>query len=319
MSDLIVKIKGRLKRRVKISTAIKIIVAVAVMAYLLNLVEVNKMATALKQANPYPILIAIALAPLNIVWLFFRWRYLIKYLDADRIVSNRQVLGSVLSGTTLRLTTPGGVGEFGRVFYIKGLVRTKLLALSIMDNLSAYIVSATVGSISLAYIAGRDFFLLIPIVLIALGITFRYLRHRIRFPSTRIIPESFRSSEFWEVVRDFPLSKFLVVLSMSGMMYAGFAIQFFLIVNAFESISIINGFAAISSIMFVKSSLPISIGDLGIRESASIFFFGKFGITKEAALDSSLLLFTFNLLIPAIIGSAFLTGLKLRSTEADKG
>ncbi len=287
------------------------------MAYLLNLVEPDKMATAFKQANPYPILIAIVLAPLNIVWLFFRWRYLIRYLDVNRKVSNRQVLGSVLSGTTLRLTTPGGVGEFGRVFYIKDLVRAKLLALSIMDNLSAYFVSAFVGSIGLAYITRRDYFMLIPIVLIALGITFRYLLHRIRFPEKGIIPERFRSNLFWEVLRDFPPSKFLVVLSMSGMMYIGFAVQFLLIVNAFESISIINGFAAISSIMFVKSSLPVSIGDLGIRESASIFFFGKFGISKEVALDSSLLLFTFNLLIPAIIGSVFLTGLKLKSKKAD--
>jgi len=70
--------------------------------------------------------------------------------------------------------------------------------------------------------------------------------------------------------------------------------------------------------MLVKSSLPISFGDLGVREMASIYFLGKFGIDNAIALDASLLLFSFNLLVPAIIGSAFIIKFKLGTTGSAK-
>ena len=61
-------------------------------------------------------------------------------------------------------------------------------------------------------------------------------------------------------------------------------------------------FLAISATMLVKSLLPISIGDLGIRESAAIFFLGKIGVHESTAFNASILLFLINLLIPSLVG-----------------
>jgi hypothetical protein len=58
--------------------------------------------------------------------------------------------------------------------------------------------------------------------------------------------------------------------------------------------------------MFVKSLLPISIGDLGIREAGSIYFFSIYGISQAAALNASLLLFSINIFIPSILGIYFI-------------
>lgn len=54
--------------------------------------------------------------------------------------------------------------------------------------------------------------------------------------------------------------------------------------------------------MLVKSMLPISIGDLGIRESAAVFFLGKIGLAESTAFNASILLFLINLVIPSMIG-----------------
>ena len=72
--------------------------------------------------------------------------------------------------------------------------------------------------------------------------------------------------------------------------------QYSLLANAFESISIIDTFQAISSTLLIKSMLPISLGDLGIRESAAVFFLGKVGAKSATAFNASILIFLINVL-----------------------
>jgi hypothetical protein len=78
--------------------------------------------------------------------------------------------------------------------------------------------------------------------------------------------------------------------------------QLVLLINAFSPIKFINGFIASAAIMMTKSLLPISIGDLGIRESIAIFYFNQFDISQAGAFNASMLLFAINLLIPSITG-----------------
>ena len=55
--------------------------------------------------------------------------------------------------------------------------------------------------------------------------------------------------------------------------------------------------------MFVKTIIPpISMGELGIREGASVYFLSQFGERTSIGFNSSILLFIINLLIPALIG-----------------
>jgi uncharacterized membrane protein YbhN (UPF0104 family) len=84
--------------------------------------------------------------------------------------------------------------------------------------------------------------------------------------------------------------------------YLVFLLQFYLIILSFESAKLIPAFLAISSTMLVKSMLPISLGDLGIRESAAIFFLSRLGLQDSTAFNASILLFLINLLIPSIVG-----------------
>jgi uncharacterized membrane protein YbhN (UPF0104 family) len=69
----------------------------------------------------------------------------------------------------------------------------------------------------------------------------------------------------------------------------------------------------IASIMvyFTKTLIPsITLGEIGIREGAAIYFFGLFGCNEAVAFNSSMLLFILNLLLPSIIGMYFLLRLK---------
>ena len=82
-------------------------------------------------------------------------------------------------------------------------------------------------------------------------------------------------------------------------------LQMFYLINSFSHINFIHTFVGTSAMMFAKSLLPISIGDLGIREVGSIYFFSLYGISQAAALNASLFLFFINIFIPSILGIYF--------------
>jgi uncharacterized membrane protein YbhN (UPF0104 family) len=80
----------------------------------------------------------------------------------------------------------------------------------------------------------------------------------------------------------------------------------YFLINSFSHISFAHAFVGTSAMMFAKSLLPISIGDLGIREAGSIYFFSLYGISQAAALNASLLLFFINIFIPSVLGIYFI-------------
>jgi uncharacterized membrane protein YbhN (UPF0104 family) len=56
-------------------------------------------------------------------------------------------------------------------------------------------------------------------------------------------------------------------------------------------------------IIFVKTAIPhISLGELGIREGASVFFLTSFGELPSVAFNASIFLFFINIMLPALVG-----------------
>jgi len=57
-------------------------------------------------------------------------------------------------------------------------------------------------------------------------------------------------------------------------------------------------------VMFVKTIIPpVSMGELGIREGASVYFLTQMGEAASVGFNASIMLFIINLLIPALIGA----------------
>ena len=90
-----------------------------------------------------------------------------------------------------------------------------------------------------------------------------------------------------------------------------FFLQFIIVLRAFGRVEIRSLMTAIALIFFIKTALPISIGDLCVREVASVTLFAPLGIQKAAALNASLLHFFITFFIPAIIGG-IVVGFKRR-------
>ena len=91
---------------------------------------------------------------------------------------------------------------------------------------------------------------------------------------------------------------------ISFLFYFCFLLQYALLVSAFSHNSeMLNYLWAGNLIMFAKTVIPpISLGELGIREGASVFFLTKFGELSSVAFNASIFLFIINILLPALVG-----------------
>jgi len=95
---------------------------------------------------------------------------------------------------------------------------------------------------------------------------------------------------------------------ISFLFYFCFLIQYALLVSAFSNNNeFLDYLWAGNLMMFAKTIIPpISIGELGIREGASVFFIKQFGESASTGFNASIFLFFINVLVPALMGLTLL-------------
>jgi uncharacterized membrane protein YbhN (UPF0104 family) len=299
--------------RAKRIDLLKILFSVLVLVFLVTRVKPSQMAAAISEADFSYLLLALAILPLNLFWQSSRWWLLLKKVKPE--VSFRESFQSTLVGLTLGLTIPGGVGGWGKILIIPEKNRATLLGLAVAESLSMYFATLFWGLPALAFfLFGKlRLALLIMLVFSVVIITVVLLRKNLYQTIYPLIPFKSKAADFGEAVKLLGAGKIFTILGISLVFFLTFNFQLFLIVRAFVDLGGIFLAASIFLIFLVKNSFPIGFGDLGTREGAAIFFLGKCGISSSQALDSSLLLFAINMLLPALFGSLYLKRLRLRA------
>ncbi len=292
----------------------KVAIAVIVVAMLVRRIHAAELQAALLQARILWILPAVLLLGLNLYFQYRRWALLVRQVQPQ--VPARQIFSSLLSGITLGFITPGRVGEFGRAFLIAGNDWPRLLGLTLLDKCYAFLTLLFFGLIGMIPILKKETELLVwlPLLIVALAffaVLFLLLLHP---PFLAGILKKFR--KHWEhrnkLARTIsslehvpPLLALRISLLALGQVLT-YLLQFYLLIRAFCFLPLMRGLQALMATLWVKTMLPISIGDLGIRESAAIYFLGELGIPPAPAFDGSLLLFFINVLMPALAGLVLL-------------
>ncbi len=200
---------------------------------------------------------------------------------------------SLLIGYPLGWMTPGRLGEIGRGLVIANLPPELTIKLAILDK---------VTNLGVTLLAGLAGLLLFPINLesevTAAGlILLAVLATPFTLPKVKAklrVLLKMDGQSYW------------TLLTFSFLFYAVFLVQFFLLVLTFENLDLMAGASAAAGVFLMKTLLPIAIADLGIREGAAVFFFGKIGVSSGAAFNASLLLFIINLVLPTLLGIYFL-------------
>ena len=127
------------------------------------------------------------------------------------------------------------------------------------------------------------------------GIFFKKLSNSKRFENLFLQLQS---------LKKFDKKYFTRMSVISLLFYFCFLLQYALLVSAFShNTELLNYLLAGNLIMFIKTVIPpISLGELGIREGASVFFLTRFGELSAVAFNASIFLFVINILFPALVG-----------------
>ena len=282
-------------------------VLLVVLFQFVSLVDVTQ---ALLAAKPEYIAGAALLMFVNIGLQIAKWRYFVRLVDPS--ATNLETAASLLFGITLGAITPGQIGEFGgRALHHTSISAGTLIGLTLVDKVQMMCIMGISGVASLVVL-----FQCGPIIgTISIVVSmFLFLFIFFKLNALKRVTQRFKFSFFerpsiqdlLSAVSIFRLRDLLASFGLSAGFYMIIYLQMFFLLNAFSPVHMADAYLGFAAMMFLKSLVPISLGDLGIREAGSVYFYALRGIANATALNASLLLFVINILLPSLIGLIFI-------------
>jgi uncharacterized membrane protein YbhN (UPF0104 family) len=97
-----------------------------------------------------------------------------------------------------------------------------------------------------------------------------------------------------------------VMIGFSVAFFLTYTIQFYFFILCFTDLHWLVALKTIPLIYAINLVMPITIGDLGVKEIASVKLLGPFGIAGGAAFSASFTQNVITFIIPSIIGGVIL-------------
>ncbi|MBS1262433.1 MAG: hypothetical protein MAG453_01784 [Calditrichaeota bacterium] len=291
---------------------IKAAVAVTLLWLLVRTIRIAALEEAVAGANGWFMLAAFALMPVNL-WLQGR-RWWCALRGEMPGVPFSKVFASFLGGMSLGLITPGRVGEIGRVFLLQPPSRVRLAGLHVLDK--AYFMGVLVffGPALVYHTPGFSDYLspglrvslliatsALPVLYFSYALTPVPLRRLLAWLQKRLPLKGSAADLLHALDRVEPRDSRRMAAITAGQ-FVVVLTQFHLLSNAFQAVNWLTAAHTYTASLFVKTLLPISLGDLGVSEWATVSIYHRFEIADTTAFTASLLIFTINILLPAIAG-----------------
>jgi len=294
---------------------VKLIIAAGILYYLISDINYNEIIKAIKGADLLLLFTAFALSFVNVYLQFIKWKFTCRTVLQES--KNSQIFTSLFYGLSAGAITPARVGEyFGRAIAFKNKPLLQVTVATLVDKFFPMMIVAFFGSISIifflyfyydvsVYIVFSLFIVVFTLFyFVAILISSENFWNNILF--TKLNNSKYFRKLFFQLqsLKNLDKKYFTRMSVISILFYSCFLLQYALLVSAFSHNSeIINYLWAGNLIMFVKTVIPpISLGELGIREGASVFFLTKFSELPSVAFNASIFLFIINILLPALVG-----------------
>lgn len=278
----------------------------------------EKISASLKEANYLLIIISFLLSFANILLQFFKWKIICNKVIDEK--SDRKILSSLLIGIAGGLVTPFRAGEYiGRNLPFKNNSVIEISLATFVDKICNLFIILLVGSfatllfVQFYYNLSIYFVLLIATLLISLFFLCFLLIINGNFRDifkTRIKKFKWFTKYFNElkILKNISQGLILEIIFLSLLIFGCYIMQFALLISAFShQFNFINYVWIGILVIFAKTIIPpITFGELGIRESASVFYITKMGLVAAVGFNAAIFLFLINILIPSIVGIFFL-------------
>jgi len=258
--------------------------------------------------------LVIALLLPNLLLNYWRWGFLTRKVQPH--LSWKTLSGPFLLGYASGLVTPANLGVHLRALYLGREQRTSLVTISFLDKLLNGIVAGSFGLWGLWQLIFRSSTDNAPISLftiIVFALFFAVLLFLLYRPDVaiRLIPSRWRNHDslpmrVTSALQSVASSTLTLALSVTIVAYLVYMLQFLLLLCITTGEFNLALFAPIAGMMFIKSFLSFTWGDLGVRELLTTWLLAPYFVSQNAAVQSSMLIFEINILLPAIMGAVVL-------------
>ena len=286
------------------------ILGIAMLAVLFHYVNMSDVVNSVRRANIWYLLAAIVLASANIGIQILKWRYFVRLINPES--TNLESIASYMFGMALGTVTPGQIGEFGgRALRHSSITAGAIVGLTLVDKLQMISVLGIAGVVSLPFLfhlgSGISVLIILPSSLALFGLFFNpgvltWMMGRLNLKFLKRQPVQ----DFVQAIAVFRPPQLWWSLFLSVSFYLVICLQMYLLLNALSEVDLVSAFLGFAPMMLVKALFPISLGDLGVREAGSVYFYSFLGIEPSTALSAALLLFLINVFAPSVVGIVFM-------------
>lgn len=268
---------------------IKVAISLGLILWAFSHINLNNVKTFYFTLEIEKIILILVLSLINLALQYFRYSVILD--QSINHYTKKQALISFLAGFALRLTIPGGHGEIGKLLLIPGKTKNRLTVYGVEKFTSFMVIIFLFGFATLKIFPRKLYlfsFSLIPILIILL-----YSKYKnSKAAKLLFVDDIFYSRLIAEVG--------LITVAV----YIIFILQYWTILSSY-GIRFLN-MASISIVILASTTIPISISGIGVRENVCVALLQPFGVPGEVGLGVPLLVFFFNVLVPASVGAILL-------------
>jgi hypothetical protein len=284
-----------------------------------NLDEFFLLINQLSQVKVYSYL-ALIFALMLVNWLLesSKWQFLLVKIEK---ISFYKAVESVFCGLTWAVFTPNRIGEYGgRILFLSPRKRIQGAIAMSVGQIAQMVITNVLGATALLWFIYHfkpiDSWLFIAISLLVLGFCFFFLLFyfNIRWLEKSLSSIKFlkRFQKYFSVLSQYHQKELMKVMLYSLARFAVFTSQYLLVIHLLiTEINLAQSAMMVFLLFFIQSALPsLDLLDIGVRSLTATYFFSFITNQDIAIMAAAALIWLFNLILPAIIGSFFVFKLK---------
>ena len=255
-----------------------------------------------------------------------KWQLLVGHVQQFGFI---QSFKSVLAGCSITMLTPNRIGEYGgRILFLKEANRIKAISLNITSSISQLLVTMVMGCGGLLYLrffsqtSGNALSVLPDFwgnVLIYFSITgtvllfLFYIRLAWLVRLIEMVPAFTKAVKHITVLDEFSARQLLTILLLSLLRYLVFVLQYILLLYLLQvNIDTVQCFWLITIFYLLMAVAPtIGFLELPLRAKASMELMKLYSTNTLGIETAALAIWLINLVIPALIGSILILGIKI--------
>jgi MFS family permease len=255
-----------------------------------------------------------------------KWKLLINQVQQ---ISFFRAFKSVLAGCSVTMLTPNRIGEYGgRMLFVEPQHRIKAISLTITGSISQLLITMVMGCLGLVFLRyfshtdsnalpvlphfWGDVLIYFSVVCTVLLFLF-YIRLGWLVRLLEKLPALNKVVKHIAVLDEFNTKQLVQLLSLSLLRYLVFVMQYVMLLKVMQ-VDINTGVSFwLITVFYLVMAVAPTIGflELPIRVKASLQLMQLYSTNTLGIQTASLAIWLINLVIPAVIGSMLILGIKI--------